>query len=100
MSAENKRQRDVCNRCGKEYDDTLGIGLCYNCFSLSGKEKPDIEREMFTREQVIELISDISECGDVLMDLAQNEHTDYSPEDLLEMAEEYVARRGGYGKKP
>jgi len=29
---------DICNRCGNEYEDTLGIGKCPECFY--GKSTP------------------------------------------------------------
>jgi len=52
-----------------------------------------MEKQNFTRKEVIELIQLLSECGDILIDVASNENTDWDGESLLEMAEEWKERQ-------
>lgn len=47
---------DICPRCGAEYDDLLGIGLCYKCLygSVSTESGHSlIASHNYTPEQVV-----------------------------------------------
>jgi hypothetical protein len=50
-------------------------------------------KQAFTRQEVIELFDIFLECGDILLDVATNEHTDYDGEACLEISEEWLEKR-------
>lgn len=52
-----------------------------------------MEKQNFTRKEVIELIQILTECGDVLMDVISNEGTDWDGESLLELAKEWKDKK-------
>lgn len=47
-----------------------------------------MEKQEFTREEVIKLIDNLLQDPDVLLDAVQNENTDWDAESLLVKAEE------------
>ena len=53
-----KEERDVCNRCGAEYCDILGIGCCGKCFyGHTDRAEPAADQETLslrTRIQKLE----------------------------------------------
>lgn len=47
-----------------------------------------MEKQTFTRDEVVELINTILEHADCVMDAITNEYTDWDGQSLLQLAEE------------
>ena len=51
-----------------------------------------MQKQNYTREEVIKLVETILELGDQVMDAITNENTDWTAKELIDVAESYIEK--------